>query len=265
VLRNRIVLGSLVALVAVVPPSWAMLSSIDPPAVLAITQRRELSIFHEPGETYNTMLERAEEVAQMEIQQLFDADIVTSDISIVVMGENGGLIAPLLSVDVRRDQWRRHPDIMTWARYYTNARELLGLNAPPPEPSAGSEPVLGTGDVQVTLRWATTDDLDLAVTDPSGDTTFFANPSVPSGGQLDVDSNAGCGGTTRSPVENVFWPTGGAPQGEYMAAVNLFSRCEDTTGPISFEITILVQGQSRTETGTVSDANPTVTFPFSLP
>ncbi|HEY9643095.1 MAG TPA: hypothetical protein V6C57_21585 [Coleofasciculaceae cyanobacterium] len=125
-------------------------------------------------------------------------------------------------------------------------------------------PQLGTGDIQATLRWATTDDLDLAVTDPSGDTATFSNPNVASGGKLDVDANAGCGSPTQTPIENIFWPPTQAPQGNYTVSVNLFARCQGT-GPIAFTITLLVQGETQTLTGTVDDQNPIATFPFSLP
>lgn len=124
---------------------------------------------------------------------------------------------------------------------------------------------LGTGDIQVTLRWTTVDDLDLAVTDPSGDIVAYYNPAIGSGGQLDVDANAGCGESNGSPIENIFWPTGGAPDGQYTVEVNLFTRCESSTEPISFSLRVLVQGTTRTFEGTVSDSEPVATFPFSLP
>lgn len=131
-------------------------------------------------------------------------------------------------------------------------------------PGPGGTPQLGTGDIQVTLRWSTTDDLDLAVTDPSGDTVAYFNPSVASGGQLDVDANAGCSEQNATPIENIFWPPSEAPQGNYSIAVNLFSRCEGA-GPVSFNLTLLVQGTTETFTGTVDEQNPIATFPFSLP
>ncbi|MDC0835798.1 hypothetical protein POG22_22795 [Geitlerinema sp. CS-897] len=264
-LVNRFVPWSLATLIAAGTVNSTISTAIDPPRILAITERLDLPLQREPGESYVQMLQRAEDLAQREVQRLFDTDIVVSDVSVVVMGENNGLVAPLLSIDVRRDRWRQDPDVTRWARYYPNTRDLLGFNTIPAEPPPGEEPVLGTGDVQVTLRWDTTDDLDLAVTDPEGNTAFFANPSVASGGQLDVDSNAGCMDSTSNPVENVFWPTGGAPEGEYVVSVTLFIRCAASSEPISFELTILTQGETRTETGTVSDAEPTITFPFSLP
>jgi len=133
-----------------------------------------------------------------------------------------------------------------------------------PEVETSTGQALGTGDIQATLRWTSVDDLDLAVTDPSGDVVAYFNPSIPSGGQLDVDANAGCGGTTTSPIENIFWPTGEAPTGNYNLEVNLFTRCEPTSTPIAFSVRLLVRGETRTFEGTVSDAEPTVTFPFSL-
>ncbi|NJR65355.1 MAG: hypothetical protein HC772_08640 [Leptolyngbyaceae cyanobacterium CRU_2_3] len=102
------------------------------------------------------------------------------------------------------------------------------------------------------------------MTDPSGDTATFFNPSVASGGQLDVDANAGCGNPTQIPIENVFWPPTQAPQGDYTVSVNLFARCQGS-GPVSFTITLLVQGNTQTLTGTVDEQNPIATFPFSLP
>lgn len=123
---------------------------------------------------------------------------------------------------------------------------------------------LGTGDIQVTLRWTSADDLDLAVTDPSGQTVSFFNPTIASGGKLDVDANAGCGTTTTSPIENIFWPPSAAPQGQYSIEVNLFTRCGGS-GPIPFTLTLLVQGTTQTLTGSVDEQNQVVRFPFSLP
>ena len=141
----------------------------------------------------------------------------------------------------------------------------LGNLCPSARPFEGGTQELGTGDIQVTLSWATADDLDLAVTDPSGQTVFFANAQVPSGGQLDLDSNAGCEGTTQTPIENIFWPPSEASQGDYNIEVTLFTRCTAGAGPIPFEIRLLVQGNVQTLTGSLSEQTPIATFPFSLP
>jgi uncharacterized protein YfaP (DUF2135 family) len=163
---------------------------------------------------------------------------------------------------VRRDNWRNTPNVSSWAQYYPNARDLLALDSPILQSDA---PELGTGDIQVTLRWDTLDDLDVGVVDPNDETVFFANPNVPSGGTLDVDSNAGCQSNFENPVENIYWETGSAPEGEYLATVTLFSNCAGNIDPVPFELSITTGGETRTETGTVSEDRPTVSFPFTFP
>ena len=51
---------------------------------------------------------------------------------------------------------------------------------------------VGTGDVQATLAWDADSDVDLHVIDPNGEEVYWANTMVSSGGELDLDSNAGC-------------------------------------------------------------------------
>lgn len=117
----------------------------------------------------------------------------------------------------------------------------------PPEPGRPGEPDLGTGDVQVTLRWSSTADLDLSVVDPTGSQIDFANRTSPSGGQLDVDSNYDCETATSAGVENVFWPPGAAPDGVYTITVTYFDVCEPSgTGPQAYELTVLVNGSATT-------------------
>jgi len=72
------------------------------------------------------------------------------------------------------------------------------------------------GDVGVSLLWSDTNDLDLHVIDPSGEEITWFNRSSASGGMLDVDANPGCFTPTTMPLENVFWPVGGAPHGTYV-------------------------------------------------
>ena len=75
----------------------------------------------------------------------------------------------------------------------------------------------GYGDVQVTLTWDNTADLDLYVTDPDGETIYYSNPTSASGGQLDVDDTDGYG------PENIFWEDGAAPSGQYLVQLHHYS------------------------------------------
>ena len=116
-------------------------------------------------------------------------------------------------------------------------------NMPTTTVPRSNEPALGTGDVQVTLRWNSTADLDLAVTDPTGETVSYASPSSATGGSLDVDSNRGCAGST-TPVENIFWPTGSAPDGVYTIKVDYYRECAGGEGPQSFSLSVRMGGQN---------------------
>lgn len=89
-----------------------------------------------------------------------------------------------------------------------------------------------TGDVSFRLTWNGPQDLDLYVKEPDGTTIYYSNRGPTStGGQLDVDSNAGCSGPDQSPTENVFWPVGSAPQGRYEFYARRWSACAASTTP----------------------------------
>jgi uncharacterized protein YfaP (DUF2135 family) len=83
---------------------------------------------------------------------------------------------------------------------------------------------VGTGDVQVTLSWDADSDVDLHVVGPGNDEIYYGQPDSPSGGTLDLDSNAGC---TLDHVrnENITWPIGRAPRGHYIVRVDYWSSC----------------------------------------
>lgn len=110
-----------------------------------------------------------------------------------------------------------------------------------------AEPDLGTGDVQMTLRWDSRADIDLHVIDPRGEEIAFYNPYSSSGGQLDVDANFPCG-QNMFYVENIFWPTGRAPSGMYQVFVRELSLCGDSSP--TWELTVRVDGRTvLVETG----------------
>ncbi|GAB1690658.1 IPT/TIG domain-containing protein [Krasilnikovia sp. M28-CT-15] len=117
---------------------------------------------------------------------------------------------------------------------------------------------LGGGDIQVTLRWSGAADLDLHMLDPASEHIYYAHSTAASGGQLDHDANAGCNGIADddNPVENVFWPTGGAPAGTYTVWVNTWSTCG---APLDWHLTVRRNGTvilDQTGTGT----SPSYTF-----
>jgi uncharacterized protein YfaP (DUF2135 family) len=123
---------------------------------------------------------------------------------------------------------------------------------------------LGTGDVQVTLRWDNEADLDLHVIDPDGEEIWFANPESASGGILDVDANGACEGASQ-PVENVYWPTGNAPSGSYLVVVVYFQSCA-ATQPTEYEVTVTVDGEVieviNAQIATEGEEHPVIDFDY---
>ena len=57
---------------------------------------------------------------------------------------------------------------------------------------------VGTGDVQVSVSWDVSNDIDLHVVDPNGFEIYWDDDTSPEGGTLDLDSNAGCAVIARS-------------------------------------------------------------------
>lgn len=115
------------------------------------------------------------------------------------------------------------------------------------QPSSG----IGGGDIQVNLRWVGAADLDLHVSDPSGEEIYYAHPHSASGGTLDHDANAACNGPADddNAVENVFWPPHAAPVGSYVAWVKVYATC---SAPLDWHLTVLRGGRviiDRTGTG----------------
>jgi len=101
-------------------------------------------------------------------------------------------------------------------------------------------PDVGTGELQITLRWDNLTDMDLHVFEPNGTHIFFANPGPTStGGFLDVDSNGGCVVTDPSGVENVYWASS-PPVGTYQIWVDQFLGCG--TPPADWLLTVKVDG-----------------------
>ncbi|MCU0445629.1 MAG: hypothetical protein MUE85_12010 [Microscillaceae bacterium] len=85
------------------------------------------------------------------------------------------------------------------------------------------------GVLQFALSWQSTSDIDLYVTDPSGETIFFDNPQSASGGYLDRDDVDGFG------PENIYFQTN-IPDGTYSASVRYFGPAEGSPTPYTVSV-----------------------------
>jgi hypothetical protein len=103
-----------------------------------------------------------------------------------------------------------------------------------------------TGEVTVTLAWQTTDDLDLHLREPSGETIYFQNKTSKLGGQLDIDKNAG-GPITNQPIENIFYANKPKP-GKYRINVHYFSQKSNEIN-VPYTVFVKIDDQLKTLTG----------------
>src|SRR5882672_3044308 len=94
-----------------------------------------------------------------------------------------------------------------------------------------------TGDLACRLAWSNYDDLDFHMKEAGGFEIAYYNKVSPfTGGQLDVDMNAG-GGRTREPVENIFYSDiQWMREGNYELFVHQFMKRENTD--VGFEAEI---------------------------
>jgi hypothetical protein len=122
---------------------WVSQTALHPPVAQAYKSRVDVTLDRLKDETYQSMIRRAEIVARAAAQRSFDRDILMSEVSIMVIGEYQGAEAPLLLLEVSRQNWRQRPDTRRWATYYRTAKRLLQLpsapdparpNVAPPQP-----------------------------------------------------------------------------------------------------------------------------------
>lgn len=84
-----------------------------------------------------------------------------------------------------------------------------------------------TGAVQITVAWDSGADIDLYVTDPSGETIYYneQHDHSTAGGRVDHNARGDCRRQQHPRVENAFWPTP-APLGRYEVELHYFGPCE---------------------------------------
>ncbi|MEO2035401.1 MAG: hypothetical protein ABGZ35_25260, partial [Planctomycetaceae bacterium] len=68
-------------------------------------------------------------------------------------------------------------------------------------------------------------------------------------GELDVDMNAE-GANSQKPVENVYWPTGQAPQGEYRVQVHHYAN-HGGRDPTRYQVRVVIGGRTRNFSGRI--------------
>lgn len=139
--------------------------------------------------------------------------------------------------------------------------QLTNPNADVPNTTFVMPPeLLGTGDVQATLIWGSTADFDLKIVDPNGETVSWLHPRAQSGGHLDQDDR--CAPISHGGPENIYWPEGGAPLGEYKVVVSYHATCE-AEGPTAWSLRLFVDGDVEKFDGTLEPLESTTVTTFT--
>ena len=99
------------------------------------------------------------------------------------------------------------------------------------------------GDIEFSLSWNNLNDLDLHCVDPRGVEIWYENTnSAATGGLLDHDANAH--DYVNNPVENIYWPSNGAPAGTYQVSVFYYAQ-HGGQDPTRFTLRTVVKGQTN--------------------
>lgn len=133
--------------------------------------------------------------------------------------------------------------ITTYWQFVVVYQEFIVLRQPDINAAEGGL-ISGDGDIKMTLTWDFVSDIDLHVIDPTGFEIYFAAKNAPSGGWLDYDNVYAYG------PENVYWPAGTAPRGQYIVGLHHYS------GNIGGNYTVVVKvgTHSRTFRGYIGKA-----------
>lgn len=108
---------------------WLTEALIAPQASQAYTSRLDLFLTRESGETYDTLLRRAEMASRAGAQRSFDQDLLITNVSVTVVVEGDGVTVPILALRVDREDWRARPETYYWATYYRTAEVLLNSSS----------------------------------------------------------------------------------------------------------------------------------------
>jgi len=99
-----------------------------------------------------------------------------------------------------------------------------------------------SGPLQITVAWNSGADLDLYVTDPTGEVVSFHRPRGASGARLDHAGRGSCSEMPAPRIENYRF-AGRPPFGEYVVELHYLFECEANAGPVTATVGVVVAGE----------------------
>ena len=185
----------------------------------------------------NLAAETAVDVKKLgKVEEISIADFVGKILptaqSLEILFENrhvGNAVSLIAPVDPTAKQLFKWPNAFSWS-YVGDLADSIKERVK----QAGGNV---TGDFRASLAWYNYDDLDLHLMQPNGFNIHFRAKTDPrTGGNLDVDMNAGSG-STRNAVENITFPQRERMvEGEYILLVNQFWQRETIDSGFEIEM-----------------------------
>ncbi len=96
----------------------------------AQTKEINLTINTEGNEKFSNLINRGEKIANSQINQTFAKFPNMKEISLQILGEKEGKIAPIILVKVSKLQWQKQPQIGNYVKYIPESEILLGFILP---------------------------------------------------------------------------------------------------------------------------------------
>ena len=110
----------------------------------------------------------------------------------------------------------------------------------------------GTGNLQVSLSWDIDNDIDLHLVQPDSQEIYYGNEVSGNGGELDVDSNAGCSIDGIRNENITFGDSAVVLAGEYIVRVDFYEECV-AAATTNYTVVAYLQGDI---VATTSGSNP---------
>ncbi|MEO1350800.1 MAG: hypothetical protein AAFW84_18655 [Cyanobacteria bacterium J06635_15] len=126
-------LGLAVAL-GLAASGWVLQATIVPQAAQAYTARVNLFLSQGQDETYEALIRRADNAARAATQRSFDADILVTEVVVIITADKQGNTLPIMQLQASRQQWSNRPDPRYWSSYFPNAQDFLEATPDSPEP-----------------------------------------------------------------------------------------------------------------------------------
>lgn len=194
-----------------------------------------ITIERQPDENYESLIGRAEAAARTAVQQGFEQGSQVTDVSVVVLGQNQGIIAPVLVVELSRPEWSN--STQNGITYFSSARSLLRLDEqqlantnPNPSPEQETPPAPPGGQQNNSSSPGSSRDVINTTPAQQSPSTLPGATSLPGGPALTPNPQEPATTPTTSPSETSTPPVDTSTPNNNPGTTNSNSNFDNSTG-----------------------------------